>query len=229
MWLPIFKIYLIDKQLNYQKIIPMKKYLFIMMLLVAIPYVLSAQDFKYGVKAGLNVNNLSVTPELDPPAPSARIGIHLGGFAQYGLSDQFLIQPEVVISTQGANDQDPEVEQNVKLTYLNLSGVAKYQIGNGISVFAGPQLGFLMDGEFEEVDKVDGSQEFFAADAVYKSTDFSFSLGAGYTLESGIHIDLRYNLGLSNNNDDPLESAFYDRNQEVKSRTFQISIGYTLN
>ncbi|MEQ8882669.1 MAG: porin family protein [Fulvivirga sp.] len=207
----------------------MKKSLFILMWSVAIPFVLTAQDFKYGVKAGLNINNLSVTPELDPPAPSSRIGFHLGGFTQFGVSDQLLIQPELVISTQGANDEDPDVEQNVKLTYLNLSGIAKYQIGNAISIFAGPQFGFLMDGEFEEVDKVDGAQEIFAADAVYKSTDFSFTLGAGYTLDSGIQIDIRYNLGLSDNNDDPLETAFYDRTQEVKSRTFQISVGYILN
>ncbi len=197
--------------------------------LVSLSFSVHAQEIKYGVKAGLNVNNLDVSPELDPPKPSARLGVHLGGFAQFDLSDALMLQPELVLSTQGANDEDPEVEQNVKLTYLNLSGLVKYQVGNGFDVFAGPQLGLLVDGEFEEVDKADGSQELYAADAVYKGTDFSFSFGAGYTLESGIHLNLRYNFGLSDNNDDPQELAFYDINQEVKNRTFQISIEYTFN
>ncbi|MEQ8880331.1 MAG: outer membrane beta-barrel protein, partial [Cyclobacteriaceae bacterium] len=124
----------------------MKKSILIMFGSVLLLFGVHAQDIKYGVKAGLNVNNLDVSPELDPPKPGARLGIHLGGFAQFGLSDALILQPELVLSTQGANDEDPDVEQNVKLTYLNLSGLVKYQIGNGFDVFAGPQLGFLVDG-----------------------------------------------------------------------------------
>ena len=47
-------------------------------------------------------------------------------------------------------------------------------------------------------------------------------------LEGGLELGVRYNLGISDNNDDPFENAFYDIDQELKSRVLQVSIAYIL-
>ena len=190
---------------------------------------LQAQDFKFGLKAGLNVNKLAINPEEDWPGPAARPGIHLGGFAQYGLSNNLSIQPELSFSTQGANDEDKDDWQRVKLNYLNLAGVIKYTLDNNIHFSIGPQLGFLTAGEFEKEDKEKGERKYHNASHYLKGTDLSIGFGLGYTLDSGIDLGLRYNHGLSNINNDPHNVAFYESHQTIKSRVFQLSIGYIFN
>ena len=206
----------------------MKKIIFALTMIIGSSTLLSAQDIQFGVKGGINLSNLNVTPVKDPPAPSVRLGINIGGFAELGIVDNLLFRPELTISTQGANDEDPDVTQTVKLTYLNTALLAKYNISNGINVFAGPQVGFLVGGKFLEEDKVSGEQNVFNANAVYKSTDISLGFGIGYDLEMGLSIDLRYNLGLTNNNDDQFGNAFYDIDQELKSRVIQFGLSYKL-
>ena len=145
------------------------------------------------------------------------------------LNDNLIFQPEVLFSTQGTNDEDPDVTQTVKLSYLNLSGLFKYQLNGGFSLHAGPQFGLLVGGEFEEEDKVSGEQDIFDASSLYKGTDFGLNFGVSYLLEGGLELGVRYNLGMSDNNDDPFENGFYDLDQELKTRVIQLSIGYTLN
>ena len=58
--------------------------------------------------------------------------------------------------------------------------------------------------------------------------DFAFSLGVGYMFNESIGLDVRYNIGLSDINDDPRELGFYDNNQVLKNRSFQISANYFL-
>ena len=200
----------------------------LILLLVIIPFTASlhAQGLTYGVKAGVNINNLDVSPEADPPAPTIKPGIHFGGYVQYSLAEAISVQPEISISTQGANDADPEVYQRVKLSYLNVPVLVNYQLPVGVNLFAGPQLGFLVGGEFEEEEKASGEQDIFKAGNVYKGTDFSLGFGAAYTLDMGIQINIRYNLGLSNNNDDIQGNAFYDADQSIKSQVLQISVHY---
>jgi len=187
-----------------------------------------SQDFSYGLKGGLNINNLDVSPEQDPPKPSARLGFNLGGYAEFDLAENLLIRPELFFSTQGANDEDVEAEQKVKLSYMNLAGLVKYGFNDNVYAFAGPQLGFLIGGEYLEIDKIEREEEIRSATSITKGLDFAFSLGLGYLFNESIGVDVRYNIGLSDINDDPTELGFYDNNQVLKNRSFQISANYYL-
>lgn len=198
-------------------------------ILVLLSLPIQAQNFKFGVRGGLNISSLDVSPAHDTSSPNSRLGFHLGGFALFDLAEGIRFQPEVTLSTQGVNYEDNEVYERVKLTYVNLTGLVKYYFDDRISVFAGPQIGLLADGEFEEEDKTEGEIDAYNAGDVYKGTDFSLGFGAGYTFDPGIEISVRYNLGLTDNNDDPQEMAFYEMNQKVRSRVFQVSVSYMFN
>ena len=207
----------------------MKKYLLVIMLsCLSIGY-LQAQSFKFGVKAGLNVNNLSVSPELDYPTPAARPGIHMGGFAQFDLANSFSIQPELTLSTQGTNDEDEDDWQRVKLTYMNLTAPFKYTLANNLHFSVGPQLSFLTGGVFEKEDKEDGEIKIQNAKNLLSGTDVAIGFGLGYTLDSGIDLHLRYNHGLTDLNDDPADLGFYEPHQSIKNRVLQLSVGYIFN
>lgn len=190
---------------------------------------LQAQNFKYGIKGGLNISNLSVSPEVDWPPPSGRPGFHLGGFTKFDLKDNFSILPEILYSTQGTNDQDQDDWQRTRLNYMNLAAPFRYTLSMNVHFFVGPQLGILMNGEFEEEDKFDGERKFHNATHLLKGTDLSLITGLGYTLRSGIEFNLRYNFGLTNINDNPADQAFYEPLQNIKNRVFQISVGYIFN
>lgn len=204
----------------------MKKYVLLTMFTCMSMGYLQAQSFKYGVKTGLNINSLAVSPEFDHPSPSARLGFHIGGFAQFDLANSLSIQPELTLSTQGSKDENIDDWQRIKLSYLNLAASFKYTLGNNLHFSIGPQLGFLTGGVFEKEDKEDGEIETQSAKRLLSGTDVAIGLGIGFTLEAGIDFNLRYNHGLSNLNDDPAELGFYEPGQSIKSRVFQLSVGY---
>lgn len=190
---------------------------------------LQAQNFKYGIKAGLNISNLAVSPELDWPAPSGKAGFHFGGFTKFDLNNNISILPEIMYSRQGAIDEDKDDWQRTKLNYMNLAAPIRYTLPMNIHFFIGPQIGILMSGEFEEEDKIDGERKFHNASQLLKGTDLSLASGLGYTLSSGIEFNLRYNFGLNNINDNPTDMAFYEPLQNIKNRVFQVSVGYIFN
>jgi len=180
----------------------------------------NAQETKFGVKAGLNLANL--TGDYD--GASSLIGFHVGGFAEIKLTDKFAIQPELLYSAQGAKIEqtffDESFEFDTKLNYLNIPVLAKYYITEGFSVEAGPQVGFLLSAKEDGEDAKD----------YYKSVDFGFNVGAGYNFTENLSVGLRYTIGLSSIADVPdSEEGFEDfdvSDIDVKNSVFALSVGY---
>lgn len=137
---------------------------------------MSAQDFTFGVKGGVNFSNFT-GEDVDSDGTT---GFYLGGLADISLTDEFHFQPEVMFSTEGADA--------ASLTYLRIPLLAKYYIADSFALLAGPNLGFKVAAD----ELVDEST---------KSMDFGLGIGAAYELENGFFFDARYNLGLSNISD----------------------------
>ena len=172
---------------------------------------IKAQDISFGAKAGVNFATLQ--PDL--PDPESKTGFHIGGVAEIAISDVFSVQPELLYSAQGVHDESDDNEE-VRLNYLTLPIMAKYYIIEGLSIEAGPQIGFLLLAEFED----NGETEDLKDDT--KGVDFGLAFGAGYKLPQGINFAIRYYLGADVNDisTDP---------DEFKNRVFQISVGYFFN
>lgn len=185
-----------------------------------------AQDFRLGVKGGLNSSTLSVDPELDLVDPDSRFGLHLGIFGQMDLNDQWVLQPELFFHQEGAKYEDREEIQRAKLGYISLGAGIRYELPVGVHFMFMPQLDFLSGGEFAEEDKIERVTEVIAADRVVKGTLFSLGIGGGYAFDSGLEISARYNFGLTDLNDDPEEEGFFEPGQGVKTRSLMLSVGY---
>tara|TARA_B110000967_G_C18839693_1_gene538670 strand:+ start:820 stop:1446 length:627 start_codon:yes stop_codon:yes gene_type:complete len=207
----------------------MKKLILIAAALFAITTV-SAQDIIFGAKAGVNLANVDAG-EVDTDVVSS---FHIGITAEFEISDTFSIQPELVYSLQGTSiitEARPlKLEVLYKTNFINLPIMAKYYVSEGISLEAGPQIGFLINAEVETdiTNSTDSSENIsITIDSKdnYKSIDFGFNVGVGYKLESGLNFTLRYNLGLSNLSDTGNENVTND--SEWKNRVLQLSVGYT--
>ena len=191
----------------------MKKLLLTAVIAVISIVSINAQEF--GAKAGVNFASLNGDEDFD-----GRTSFFVGGVVEFEISESFSIQPELLYSSQGAkssfSEEGFDFESTIKLDYLNIPIMAKYYVTEGLSIEAGPQVGFLLSAKAEV--KEDGESDSEDIKDELKSVDFGLNFGLGYKLDSGLNFGARYNLGLSNV---PDEDDF-----DLKNGVFQIAIGY---
>lgn len=166
-----------------------------------------SQGVHWGIKAGLNVSDISSN---GPDVLSSRLGFHGGGLAHIHISPHFAVQPELLYSNQGAEIDDSD--EKYKLAYLNMPVMAQYMFNNGFRIQTGPQIGLLLKGTRD-----DGDNEVDIKDNL-ETIDFAWSFGVGYIFKSRIGIDARYNLGLIDIAENPAV--------DYKNRVFQVGLFY---
>lgn len=166
---------------------------------------------KFGIKGGLNLATLKLQEE-EPR--DTRIGFHGGLLAHIHLAPQWAVQPELVYSSQGMEEATTGVNNKWKLNYVNVPVMIQYMFNNGFRLQAGPQVGLLTSAKItgEDGGEVNNTDDF-------KKTDVSVGFGVGYLSYSGLGVDARYNLGLTNINE-------YDPSNKVTNRVFQLGIFY---
>lgn len=157
----------------------------------------NAQEIKFGAKAGLNFStvNGSNTNNIDYVT-----SYHVGVVSEIPISEKFSFQPELMYSRQGYSFNNDVIAMN----YLNIPLMGKYYVTKGLSLEAGPQIGFLLSAKNEGV-KVTNS---------FTTFDFGANFGLGYKLENGLNFSARYNLGITKVDTDN------------RNGVFQVSVGY---
>jgi outer membrane scaffolding protein for murein synthesis (MipA/OmpV family) len=170
----------------------------------------NAQETKFGIKAGLNIANVT-----NVEGAKSKIGFAAGGFADVKLSEKFHVQPELLFSTQGAKFESFGTTGSFNLNYINIPVMAKYYVVEGFNLQAGPQIGFLMSAKSEF-----GGESLDVKENL-KTLDFGLNFGAGYDINENIMIDVRYNLGLSQ-----LDKEVADGEKVAKNSVIQIGVGY---
>lgn len=193
--------------------------------------VVNAQEIKYGVKAGFNSSTF--TGDVAHYDVKSKAGFHVGGFVEFKITDKFSVQPELLYSAQGAKLKFSTADefsfttekQDIKLGYLNIPIIAKYYVIPGLSIEAGPQVGFLLSAKNEF------SYDYYITEAYSssgeddikddsKSIDFGFNFGAGYEFTENVFVQGRYNLGLTSISEETTGES------DPKNGVLQISVGY---
>jgi opacity protein-like surface antigen len=200
----------------------MKKLLLIAVLAIVGLGTANAQDIKFGAKAGINLaNGAGDVEEAD-----TKLGLHIGGFAEFMLSEKFAFQPELLYSMQGykyeydldlGDGTSINVEEKIKLDYINLPLIFKFYVTEGLAIEAGPQVGFLVSAkaEFEG----GGESEEEDIDEGYNSLDYGVNGGLSYTLDMGVMFGARYYYGIADIDD--VSDDFDEKNSVI-----QVSVGY---
>lgn len=200
----------------------------------------NAQEIKFGAKAGVNLANL-VGDFTDDS--KMLMGFHVGGVAEFAITEDFFVAPELLFSMQGNKFEYEESETfmgmtasikeegKLKLSYIAIPVMAKYQVFDGLTLEAGPQIGILMGAKQEYDSTVSLNGEVVESESgsedvkEFMSTmDLGLGLGLGYRMTNGLFFQARYNIGLSNIND-------FDGADDVKQQNsvIQISVGYFFN
>lgn len=172
----------------------------------------------YGVKAGANFYQFGGEDGSDIESQKMKVGFNLGGFVNLALSEQFSIQPELLFSSQGTMQKSGEAKVTWNLNYINIPVMAQYNTASGFYAETGPEIGFLMSAKAKV--KVDGESDSEDIKDQFKGFNFSWGLGAGYKLSSGLGIGARYVLGLAN---------IIDAEEvKVTNNGFHVGLFYTL-
>ena len=193
----------------------MKK-LLLLVAVVAISFTVNAQETSFGVKAGLNLASLSgdnISDDIEK-----RTGFHFGLTYEYEFSDVISLQSELMYSTQGAKMKG--VDSTLELDYLNAPILLKFYVVEGLSLEAGPQLGFnisaqeVTNGESEDVEDLN-------------TFDLGGAFGLGFKFDNGLSIGARYVVGFSNiiSEEDEFNPAGDDENA-IKNNVIQFSLGF---
>lgn len=162
-----------------------------------------AQEIQFGVKGGLNFASISGD---NTGGIGSVTSFNFGLVTEIPISEKFSFQPELMYSGQGYG-----IDHNtVELNYLNLPLMGKYYVSKGLSLEAGPQIGYLLSAKDDNMDLKDS----------FNTVDFGVNLGVGYKLDNGLNFGARYNIGLSDINN---VEGFTDKN---KNGTLQVSVGY---
>ncbi len=140
-------------------------------------------NVELGIKGGINLSHYNVNTK------GSRTGFHAGALAHIHTSNRKLaLQPEVVFSTQGAEYSNG----TQKVDYINVPFLIQYLGRGGLRLETGPQVGALVSAKF---DNNDGAESDIKNS--FKQSDFGWAFGIGFLSTSGLGIDARYNLGLS--------------------------------
>ena len=155
-----------------------------------------------------------------------KIGLVGGAEFGYQVADPFAVTVGALVSMQGTGIKDNDFlkDCSTTLTYLNIPILANYYIIPGLAVKAGIQPGFLL------ALKKKGSEHYSGGWHDYDSTDkdgtksFDLSIPLGLSYEfSDFVIDARYNLGLTNINDEEHADDY-----KIKNSVIMLTLGYKI-
>lgn len=168
--------------------------------ILAINHISSGQKVDIGIKGGLNFSKL----EISNFNTSHKTGYHIGAYSLFKFG-KIGLQPEFIFSQQGSKVELGDWDTK----YINIPIILKLYLAGGFNLQAGPQFGFLNMAE------LDGN----SIEEDIKNSDVSIGLGLGWDTPVGFKIDARYNLGVTDNSDDPAYET-------IKNQVFQLSLGF---
>ena len=158
----------------------MKKILILFFILL--PFVASAQRFKGGIVAGMNVSQI----DGDFWAGYNKAGLVGGAFVFTELRDSWGAQMEIRYSAKGsANSIYADLHRKIRLQYIEMPLLATYDVFKKIQAQGGFSIGYLFNAAqndgygYETFDQFD-------------QYEIALNIGAGYKVLDRIEINVRF-------------------------------------
>jgi len=184
-----------------------------------------AQGIKFGVKGGLDIQNMKfnesvfntenkvgwfIGPTLQVSLPIGGLGVDISGFYDQKTTD---------INGQSVKQKSILVPVNARL---------KFGLGStaGLYVAAGPQFAFNVGDKDFKLNKE--GKELAESTFQLKKSSFSINLGAGVYLSKHLEVGFAYNIALGSTADASWKAATDAalHNDDTKPKSWQISAAY---
>lgn len=213
---------------------------FVIAILVAFASESFAQ-VNFGVKAGLNLANLTVKDNDNTYSDDfkSKLGFQVGPVVEFGFNDMISLETGLLLSTKGHKIEDSgsnfgidwESKQSLNIMYLNIpiNARAGFDVG-GMRIYGavGPYIGVGLSGKAKGEYTVDGETETddesieFGSDeeeSDLKRLDYGLSVGAGAVF-GAFEVGLNYDLGLAN------LSPYTDNGAKINVKVFSLTAAF---
>lgn len=222
----------------------MKTFLLTCSLVAAALGAANAQSgVKYGLKGGFNGATFSGT---DSKGSEYKAGFAAGGFLNFGLSDVFSVQPELLYSQKGASiDNFQGSSGNTNATFKSTLGYLDVPImlrftagddGKGPFFEAGPQGSFVLHNrDFTQTGGTNTQSTANTSTDDLNKVVVGYVAGIGYQITSGLSLGIRYTGDVSQVYKDGASRAYpykagsnqlNGNNPNVHNSVFQFQVGY---
>ena len=182
----------------------MKRALFLLVLLLSAGIAANAQ-FKFGLKAGMNIASVNVDDT------DSKVGVTAGILGQYRFGERWAIQPEVLFNMQGFKHKVYGGEESLTFGYVSIPVMAQFYIIDGLSIELGPQVGILALAK----SKIGDRPKEDVKDKV-ETVEVAISTGIAYELPSiPLGFFARFTAGLT-------EISKPSWGEDVKNQSFQL-------
>ncbi|CAN5372998.1 porin family protein [soil metagenome] len=201
---------------------------------------IQAQDIQYGIRAGVNNawwggNAANYFQELVSFENAFKMrnnsGIQLGGYMNLPITERFSIEPALMYSKKGQQVYqtlfeksiiNPKVVFSSNSHYIDLPVIMKYEVHNGLYVFGGPQISYLLGNTLRAEAGIlgfDVLNQRIKYDGTFRKVDAGMTAGVGYNFGNGFNISAGYDHGFTS----------LDRwgSTDISNRVIRTSIGYT--
>ncbi len=205
----------------------MKKYFSIIAIVVAVSFTTPATaQIQFGVKAGLNVNKVSLDNVGSNLDGKNRTGFFAGITADFtfpllGFGGDISVLYDNKVA--GTSDADHDIDKT--LQYIDIPINIKYTIGfsslASVYVATGPQFAFNIGDRHWSLDGLTEGWEL-------KKSEFSWNVGAGLTVLSHVRIGYNFNIAISKTGELNIltDVAGNAVKGKLKNNTHQISLTY---
>ncbi len=200
-------------------------------------------QISYGIRTGANFSkwqgdDLQVVEDLLDKTDGYLVtkgkkGLHIGGYVNIPFSETFSFEPGLQYSKKGysikGDFQIPvlkylgiNVGAQVQSHYIDIPLVLKANIVEGLQIYAGPQVSYLVRSSLNAKLGILGISIFnkgFGITERFNKVDLGLTGGVGYQFDNGLNIQAGYDYGLSrlDKND----------NYDVYNRVVKVSVGYS--
>jgi opacity protein-like surface antigen len=205
-------------------------------------YNVTKAQISYGILAGANIANWkgdalkSVGNVVDLTKgfidTKNNTGFHVGGFVNIPIANNFSIEPGLQYSKKGyALQGDLKIdalkflgvnaEAKVNAHYIDVPLIVKANVAKGFSLYAGPQVSYLIKNNLRVTTSVLGINlvnKNVDLTNQFNQLDVALVGGLGYQFTNGLLLKAGYDYGLS----------MLDKNKNVKAynRVAKISLGF---
>lgn len=178
----------------------------------------SALAIKYGVKAGVNLSNISNDMTFDPGFSmgtgfqiGALMNFHWGQRTASSLPGTGLwgLQPEVLYSYQAIKSDGGDI----KLNYIKIPVMLKVYPLSALSIEVGPEFSYLLSSSPDFLKLSDANVK--VGDC--KGFNWGIGVGAAYEFDFGFMVGARYSIGLT----DLGENLKWNNNNNI-----QVTVGW---
>jgi hypothetical protein len=181
----------------------MKKFYLLAVLVTALYPFAGRSQVQGGVIGGLGLASYSLTASTGgyygttTYSSSAILSYHLGGLLDIPIDEHFLIQPQLLFSLKGGEDQnnlqslEHEIEIPILVEYKFKLGIGQLYGGLGPHFGIGLSIKQKQDGNSQSLEFGSGANQF-------KRVDVGGTFTAGYLLDGGLFGALKISPGFSN-------------------------------